>query len=238
MIDKRIADINEAVADIKDGATILMSGFGGAGSPVELMHALLDQGARDLTIVSNNPGSGEVGLGALVKEGRVAKVVCSFPRTSGGYAFAEQYKAGKIELELVPQGTLAERIRCGGAGIAAFFTPTGAGTPVAEGKEARDFDGRPHLLEHAIRGDFALVKAHKADRWGNLVYNKTARNFGPVMCMSARTAIVQVKEIVELGELDPEVIVSPGIFVDRVIEVPDAANEQDLIDAGIKRKPQ
>lgn len=238
MIDKRVANIADAVADIKDGATVLMSGFGGAGSPTELLHAVLDQGARDLIIVSNNPGSGEVGLGALVKEGRVAKVVCSFPRTSGGYAFAERFKAGKIELELVPQGTLAERIRCGGAGIPAFYTPTGAGTPVAEGKEVRDFNGHPHLLEHAIIGDVALVKAHKADRWGNLVYNKTARNFGPIMCMSARIAIVQVKHFVDVGELDPEVIVSPGIFVDRVVEVPDAANEQEMIEAGIKRKPQ
>lgn len=238
MIDKRVATVEEAVLDIRDGATVLISGFGEAGSPVELVHALLDQGARNLTVVSNNAGNGHVGLAALIAAGRVARMVCSFPRSTNAEAFEEQYRAGRIELEVVPQGTLAERIRAAGAGIPAFFTPTAAGTPLEDGKETRDFGGRRHVLEHAIRADVALVKAQAADRWGNLVYNKTARNFGPIMCMGAVCSIVQVRRVVELGSLDPETIVTPGIFVDRVVEVPDAAAESELIAQGVRRMPR
>jgi 3-oxoadipate CoA-transferase alpha subunit len=238
MIDKRVRTVEEAVADIRDGARVLISGFGEAGSPVELVHALLDQGARGLTVVSNNAGNGYVGLAALIGAGRVAKMICSFPRSTNAAAFEELYKAGRIELEVVPQGTLAERIRAAGAGIPAFYTPTAAGTPLEEGKEVRDFAGRRHVLEHAIYADVALVKAQAADRWGNLVYNKTARNFGPIMCMAAEKSIVQVRRIVELGGLDPETIVTPGIFVDRVVEVPNAAAESDLIAQGVRRLPK
>ena len=238
MIDKRTGSVEEAVADIKDGATVLIGGFGEAGSPIELVHALLDQGARGLTVVSNNAGNGHVGLAALIEARRVARMVCSFPKSSNSVVFDELYKAGEIELELVPQGTLAERIRAGGAGIPAFYTRTSAGTPLEAGKEVREFDGHPHVLEHAIRGDVALVKAQHADRWGNLVYNKTARNFGPIMCMASKCAIVQVREIVELGTLDPEAIITPSIFVDRVVAVADPADETTLIKQGIRRTPQ
>ncbi len=238
MIDKRIASVQDAVKDVKDGATILISGFGGAGSPIELIHALLDQGARNLTIVSNNAGNGQFGLAALLQARRVAKMVCSFPKSADSTIFDEVYRSGETKLELVPQGTLAERIRAGGAGIPAFYTPTGAGTPLEQGKEVRAFNGRPHILEQAIVGDVALVKAWKGDRWGNLVYNKTARQFGPVMCMAAKVSIVQVREIVELGTLDPESIVTPSIFVKRIVEVPTPAEEHELLKQGLKRLPQ
>src|SRR5690554_3585387 len=204
MIDKFYSSLQAAVADIKDGSSILISGFGEAGSPVELIHALIDQGARDLTIVNNNAGNGRVGLAALIAAGRVRKIICSYPRSSGSTVFQELFRAGKIELELVPQGTLAERIRAGGAGIPAFYTPTGAGTPLAEGKEVRSFAGREYLLEYGITTDFALVKAQKADRFGNLTYNKVARNFGPIMCMAAKTTIVQVRRLMPAGSLDAD----------------------------------
>lgn len=229
MIDKRIASVEDAVKDIKDGATILISGFGGAGSPIELIHALLDTGVRNLTLVSNNAGNGQFGLASLLAARRVAKMVCSFPKSADSTVFDDVYRSGETQLELVPQGTLAERIRAGGAGIPAFYTPTAAGTPLEKGKEVREFNGRPHVLEQAIVGDFALVKAWKGDRWGNLVYNKTARQFGPIMCTAAKVAIVQVREIVELGSLDPETIVTPSIFVKRIVEVPKPAEEHELL---------
>ncbi|CAI9410443.1 3-oxoacid CoA-transferase subunit A [Nocardioides sp. T2.26MG-1] len=207
----------EAVAGIEDGAVVLVSGFGMAGMPVELIEALIDQGATDLTVVSNNAGNGDTGLAALLATGRVRKVVCSFPRQHDSWVFDGLYRAGRIELELVPQGNLAERLRAAGAGIGAFFTPTGAGTPLAEGKETRELGGRTHVLELPIRGDVALVAAHRADRMGNLVYRKTARNFGPVMAAAAGTTIVQVRELVDTGDLDPEAVVTPGIYVDRVV---------------------
>ncbi len=231
MIDKRV-DLVSAVADVFDGATVMIGGFGEAGSPIELIHALIDQGARDLTVVSNNAGSGNVGLAALIAQGRVRKLICSYPRTTNSVVFPRLYKAGLIELELVPQGTLAERIRCGGAGIPAFYTPTCVGTPLAEGKETRVFDGRTYVLERAITADFALVKCKVADRYGNLTYNKTARNFGPIMCMAAKTTIVQASLVVEPGEIDPEVVVTPGIFVKRVVHVPFPAHESQLVAEG------
>lgn len=224
MISKVIESLAEAVADIRHGATIMIGGFGSAGMPAALVDALIAQGAGDLTIVSNNAGNGETGLAALLKAGRVRKVVCSFPRQTDSYVFDELYRAGRVQLELVPQGNLAERIRAAGAGIGAFFTPTGYGTLLAEGKETRIIDGRPHVLEFPLRADFALIKAHKADRWGNLVYRKAARNFGPIMATAAACTIVQVQDVVPLGDLDPESIVTPGIFVRRVIAVPHATD--------------
>jgi 3-oxoadipate CoA-transferase alpha subunit len=223
MLDKRVKALEEAVAGIRDGATVLVGGFGNAGIPVELLHALLDQGARDLTIVSNNAGSGRTDLAALLKAGRVRKVICSYPKTAGSVVFDELYAAGKIELELVPQGTLSERMRAAGAGIGAFYTPTGYGTDLAKGKETRVINGRPHVLEMPIKGDVALIKAERADRWGNLVYRLAARNFGPTMAMAADCTVVQVREIVELGEIDPDQVMTPGIFVDRVVAVPNPA---------------
>src|ERR1700759_4352049 len=211
---------DEAVAGIEDGSTVLVGGFGFAGMPFDLIDALIRQGATDLTIVSNNAGNGEVGLAALLKAGRVRKVVCSFPRQSDSWVFDELYRSGRIELELVPQGNLAERMRAAGAGIGAFYCPTGVGTPLAEGKEYRVIDGREYLLEYPIQGDVALVKAHRADTLGNLVYRKTARNFGPVMATAAALTVVQVDGVVEAGQLDPEAVVSPGIFVVRVVALP------------------
>jgi 3-oxoadipate CoA-transferase alpha subunit len=208
-----------AVAGIDSGATILIGGFGSAGQPVELIDALRRQGARDLTVVSNNAGNGDFGLAALLAAGQVRKVICSFPRQSDSYVFDELYRAGKIELEVVPQGNLAERMRAAGAGIGAFFSPTGVGTQLTEGREQRTIDGREYVLEYPIRGDVALIKAHRADRMGNLVYRKTARNFGPVMATAAATTVVQVGEIVETGQIDPEVVVTPGIFVDRMVSI-------------------
>ena len=210
-------DAAKSVVDILDGSTILVSGFGMAGMPVTLIDALVEQGASDLTIVSNNAGNGETGLAALLAAGRVRKVVCSFPRQSDSQVFDDLYRAGQIELEVVPQGNLAERMRAAGAGIGAFFCPTGVGTPLAEGKEQRTIDGREYVLETPIRGDVALIGAHAADRSGNLVYRKTARNFGPVMASAARLTIAQVSHVVETGDLDPEAVVTPGIYVDRVV---------------------
>jgi 3-oxoadipate CoA-transferase alpha subunit len=210
---------DEAVAGIEDGSTVLVGGFGLAGMPFDLIDALVRQGATDLTIVSNNAGNGEVGLAALLKAGRVRRVLCSFPRQADSYVFDELYRDGKIELEVVPQGNLAERMRAAGAGIGAFFSPTAVGTPLAEGKEQRTIDGREYVLEYPIKGDYALIGAHRADEMGNLVYRKTARNFGPVMATAAATTIVQVGEVVPIGTLDPEAVITPGIFVDRVVRV-------------------
>ena len=220
MLDKRVKSVAEAVAGMRDGATVLIGGFGNAGIPVELIHAVIDQGARDLTVVSNNAGSGRTDLAALLAAGRVRKIMCSYPKTSGSVAFEELYAAGRIELELVPQGTLTERIRAGGAGIGGFYTPTAVGTMLAAGKEVRRLDGREYVLETPIRGDFALIRAERADRWGNLAFHASARNFGPVMASAAAVTAVQAREIVELGALDPEAIVTPGIFVHRVVCVP------------------
>nr|WP_238120678.1 MULTISPECIES: 3-oxoacid CoA-transferase subunit A [unclassified Xanthobacter] len=219
MIDKTRADTASCVTDIADGATILVGGFGGAGMPHELIDALIAKAPRDLTIVSNNAGNGTKGLAALLAAGLVRKMVCSFPRQADSFVFDELYRSGKVELELVPQGNLVERLRAGGAGIGAFFTPTGFGTPIAAGKETREIDGRQYVLEYPIRADYALIKAHQGDRWGNLVYRKTARNFGPVMATAARITIAQVEDIVPLGSLDPEAIVTPGAFVDRVVAI-------------------
>lgn len=207
----------EAVAGVEDGATVLVGGFGMAGMPVALIDALIEQGAGGLTVVSNNAGNGDTGLAALLARGRVRKVVCSFPRQADSWVFDDLYRTGRIELELVPQGNLAERMRAAGAGIGAFFCPTGVGTPLAEGKETREIDGRTYVLEMPIRGDVALIGAHRADTAGNLVYRKTARNFGPVMATAASTVVVQVGEVVEAGVLDPESVVTPGIYVDRVV---------------------
>lgn len=222
-MNKFVNDIHEAVADVFDGATVLIGGFGGAGHPTELIHALIDQGARELTVVNNNAGNHETGLAALIQAGRVRKIICSFPKASHSYIFNEMYKNGKIELECVPQGTIAERLHAGGAGIGGFYTRTSFGTELAKGKESRNIDGINYVFEKPIHGDFALVLAEKSDRWGNLIYRKAARNFGPVMCMAAKTTIVQVKHKVELGELDPENIVTPGIFVNRVVEISNPA---------------
>ncbi|MCE7483704.1 3-oxoacid CoA-transferase subunit A [Microbacterium profundi] len=219
MIDKTVPDAASAVTDIPDGATVLIGGFGRAGQPVELIDALIAHGAGDLTIVNNNAGQGDAGLAALLAKGLVRKVLCSFPRQSDSWVFDDLYRSGKIELELVPQGNLAERIRAAGAGIGGFFTPTGVGTELAEGKEERVIDGRRYVLEYPIAADFALISALKGDRWGNLVYRETARNFGPIMATAATTTIVQVDEIVPLGAIDPETVVTPGIFVDRVVAV-------------------
>lgn len=234
MIDKTVESAASSVADIFDGATVLIGGFGEAGSPIELIHALIDHGAKNLTVVNNNTGSGHVGLAALIENGQVGKMICSFPRTANSTVFPDLYRSGKIELELVPQGTLAERIRAAGAGIPAFFTPTSVGTPLANGKEIRHFEGRDYVMEAWLKADFALVKAQKADRYGNLVYNKTARNFGPIMCMAARTTIVQCKHIVAAGELDPEVIVTPGIFVNRIVKIANPAQESQLVKEGTR----
>jgi 3-oxoadipate CoA-transferase alpha subunit len=222
MINKIVATVGEAIAGIHDGATVMIGGFGTAGMPSELIDALIEQGARDLTIVNNNAGNADVGLALLLKAKRVRKIVCSFPRQTDSWHFDALYRSGEIELELVPQGNLAERIRAAGAGIGAFYTPTGYGTALAEGKETRVIDGRQYVLEYPIRADFALIKALRADRWGNLVYRKTARNFGPIMASAARCTIAQVREVVNLGDLDPEDVVTPGIFVQRVVEVPAA----------------
>lgn len=219
MIDKTVPDAASAVTDISDGATVMIGGFGRAGQPVELIDALIAHGAGDLTIVNNNAGQGDAGLAALLAKGLVRKIICSFPRQSDSWVFDDLYRSGKIELELVPQGNLAERIRAAGAGIGGFFTPTGVGTELAEGKEERTIDGRRYVLEYPITADFALISALKGDRWGNLVYRETARNFGPIMATAATTTIVQVDEIVPLGALDPESVVTPGIFVNRVVAV-------------------
>src|SRR6266478_9614750 len=219
MINKFVATTEAALADIPDGATVMISGFGGAGMPSELIDGLIAQGAKDLTIVNNNAGNADTGLAALIAAKRVRKILCSFPRQADSWHFDKLYRAGKLELELVPQGTLAERIRAAGAGIGGFFTPTAFGTRLAEGKETRQIGGRDYVLEYPIHADYALIKADRADRWGNLTYRKSARNFGPIMASAARCAVVQVRETVELGVLDPESIVTPGIFVKRVVRV-------------------
>ena len=232
MIDKRMNSCAAAVNDIFDGATVMIGGFGEAGSPIELIHALIDQGAKDLTVINNNTGSGHVGLAALIETGRVGRMICSYPRTAGSKVFPELYRQGKIELELVPQGTLAERIRAGGAGIPAFYTATAVDTPLAEGKEVRTIDGRDYLLEYGLTADFALLKSRTADRYGNLTYNKTARNFAPIMAMAAETTIVQTNTLVAVGEIDPETVVTPGLFVDRVVTVTEPAQESHLVAEG------
>lgn len=223
MINKVAETMAEAIADLHDGASIMISGFGDAGVPAQLIDAVVDHGATGLTIISNNAGSGETGIAALIKANRVRKVICSFPRMAASHHFENRYRAGDLELELVPQGNLAARIEAAGAGIGAIYTPTGYGTMLAEGKETREIDGRNYVLEYPIHADFALVKARAGDRWGNLVYRKVARNFGPIMARAAKKTVVQVSEIVELGALDPEVIVTPGIFVDRLVLTPSAA---------------
>ncbi|HUG58114.1 MAG TPA: 3-oxoacid CoA-transferase subunit A [Candidimonas sp.] len=219
MINKLFTSLEAAVADVHDGATVLIGGFGGAGSPTELIHALIDQGAKELTVVNNNAGNHDTGLAALIKAGRVRKMICSFPKASHSWVFNQMYKEGKIDLECVPQGTIVERLHAAGAGLGGFFTPTSYGTDLAKGKETREIDGKHYVFERPLKGDFALVMAERADRWGNLVYRKAQRNFGPAMCMAATTTIVQVRKFVELGELDPESIVTPGIFVHRAVEV-------------------
>jgi 3-oxoadipate CoA-transferase alpha subunit len=219
MIDKVAASVAEAVQGVADGATVMIGGFGTAGIPNELVEGLIGQGARDLTIVNNNAGNGDHGLAALLKAGRVRKIICSFPRQADSHVFDELYRTGKIELELVPQGNLSERIRAAGAGIGAFFTPTGYGTELANGKETREIGGRHYVLEYPIHADLALIKAERGDRWGNLTYRKAARNFGPVMAMAAKRTIASVHEVVPLGALDPEGIVTPGIFVSRIVPV-------------------
>lgn len=219
MLNKLVNSLDDALAGFKDGVSVMISGFGDAGSPFELMHAILDTGARDLTIISNNAGTHERGIALLMMENRVSRVVCSFPRSSGAFVMDEKYKKGEVELVLVPQGTLVEKIRCGGSGIAAFYTKTALGTPLGEGKEVKTINGEQYLLEEAITADFGLIKAKRADRWGNTVYDKTGRNFGPVMAMACKTTVVQVEEIAELGDIDPEHVVTPGIFVDRVIRI-------------------
>jgi len=215
-----VADTDEAVSGIEDGSTVLIGGFGTAGQPVELIDALIRSGVTDLTVINNNAGNGRVGLATLLANRQVRKIICSFPRQSDSYIFDELYRAGEVELEVVPQGNLAERMRAAGAGIGAFFCPTGVGTPLAEGRERRTINGRDYVLEYPICGDVALIKAFRADTVGNLVYRKTARNFGPVMATAAKTAVVQVAEIVRPGGIDPEVVVTPGIFVDRIVQIP------------------
>jgi 3-oxoadipate CoA-transferase alpha subunit len=219
VVNKIVPGLREALAGIHDGATIMIGGFGNAGMPRELIDGLIDQGATDLTIVNNNAGNGDTGLAALLAARRVKKIVCSFPRQADSHVFDGLYRSGELELELTPQGNLAERIRAAGAGVGAFFSPTGYGTLLAEGKETRLINGKNYVLEYPIHADFALIKALKADRWGNLVYRKAARNFGPIMAMAAKCTIVQVDQVVELGGLDPEVIVTPGIFVQRIVQV-------------------
>jgi 3-oxoadipate CoA-transferase, alpha subunit len=220
MINKIANSVAEAIGEVADGATVLVGGFGTAGIPDALIDGLIEQGAKDLTVVNNNAGNGYTGLARLLQLGRVRKIICSFPRQSDSWVFDELYRGGKLELELVPQGNIAERCRAAGAGIGAFYTATGVGTPLAEGKEVRNINGRDYLLEYPIHGDLALVKAEKGDRWGNLTYRLAARNFGPVFATAARRTVASVHQVVELGELDPESIVTPGIFVDKIVKIP------------------
>ena len=221
MIDKRVRNLAEAVAGISDGAIVLCAGFGGAGLPDALCEAVIEQGARDLTVVANNAGTGRTGLAALLAAGRAKRIICSFPRSSGSVVFEELYAAGRIELELVPQGIISERMRCAAAGLGGFYSPVSVGTRLAEGKEHREIDGRMYVLEKPLKGDVALLAADRGDRWGNLTYRKSARNFNPTMAMSASLSIAQVRRVVELGEIDPEMVITPGIFVDRLVEVPE-----------------
>ncbi len=233
-MDKTVASLADAVSVIGDGASVMIGGFGGSGSPIELIHALIDKGVKGLTVVNNNAGNGHVGLAALIEAGCVAKLICSFPRSADPVVFTERYLAGKIELELVPQGTLAERIRAGGAGIPAFYTPTSYGTDLAKGKPVAEFDGRSYVQERWLKADYALVKAEIGDTHGNLTYRAAARNFGPLMCMASATAIVQVSKLVEPGGIAPESVVTPGIFVQKIVEVPNPAQEEDLNRAGAR----
>ena len=219
MINKIADSIAEALAGVQDGATVLIGGFGTSGNPIELINGLIAHGARDLTVVNNNAGNADEGLAALLKTGQVRKIICSFPRQVDSWVFDDLYRAGKIELELVPQGNLAERMRAAGAGIGAFFCPTAYGTELAEGKETREINGRQYVLEYPIYGDVALIKAEKGDRWGNLTYRMSARNFGPVMATAARFTVATVHEIVELGQLDPEAVVTPGIYVNKIVKI-------------------
>ncbi|EEQ93637.1 3-oxoacid CoA-transferase subunit A [Brucella sp. ZJ1_1] len=232
-MDKTIGSLADAVAGIGDGASVMIGGFGGAGAPIELIHALIDKGPKNLTVINNNAGNGGIGIAAMIDAGMVRKMICSFPRSSDPRAFTDKYIAGDIELELVPQGTLAERIRAGGAGIPAFYTPTAYGTELAEGKIIAEFDGRPYVQERWLKADFALIKAHLGDRHGNLTYRMAARNFNPLMCMAAARTIVQVSEIVQLGGIEPENVITPGIFVDSVVEVANPKQEEELIRAGV-----
>ena len=225
MINKIAPSIEAALADVKDGSTVMIGGFGTAGIPNELIDGLIAQGAKDLVIVNNNAGNADTGLAALLKAGRVRKIICSFPRQADSYVFDELYRSGKLELELVPQGNLAERIRAAGAGVGAFFSPTGYGTELAKGKETREIHGKHYVLEMPIHGDVALIRAEKGDRWGNLVYRKAARNFGPVMATAARLTVATVHEVVELGALDPESVVTPGIFVSKIVRIDRVATE-------------
>jgi 3-oxoadipate CoA-transferase, alpha subunit len=231
MINKIAASIADALAGVRDGSTVLIGGFGTAGIPAELIDGLIEQGAKDLTVVNNNAGNGDTGLARLLKTGRVRKIICSFPRQVDSFVFDELYRSGKLELELVPQGNLAERIRAAGAGIGAFFCPTGFGTELAKGKETREINGKQYVLEMPIHGDVALIKAEAGDRWGNLVYRKAARNFGPVMATAAKLTVASVHEIKDLGELDPEAVVTPGIFVSRIVKIPRVATQA----AGFKK---
>jgi 3-oxoadipate CoA-transferase, alpha subunit len=232
-MDKTIGSLDDAVGGIGDGATIMIGGFGGSGAPIELIHALIDKGPKELTVINNNAGNGRIGIAAMIDAGLVRKMICSFPKSSDPRAFTEKYLAGEIELELVPQGTLAERIRAGGAGIPAFYTPTAYGTELAEGKPVAEFDGRHYVQERWLKADFAIVKAHIGDTHGNLTYNKAARNFNPLMCMAATHTIAQVSRIVPAGEIDPEHVVTPGIFIDGLVEVADPRQEEELIRAGV-----
>jgi len=232
-MDKTIKSAEKALSGIGDGATIMIGGFGGSGAPIELIHALIDKGPRNLTVINNNAGNGRIGIAAMIDAGMVKKMICSFPRSSDPRAFTDRYLAGEIELELVPQGTLAERIRAGGAGIPAFYTPTGFGTELANGKIIAEFDGRSYVQERWLKADFAIVKAELGDTHGNLTYNKAGRNFNPLMCMAAKTTIAQVSRIVAAGEIDPEHVVTPGIFVNGVVEIPDPQQEEVLIRAGV-----
>jgi 3-oxoadipate CoA-transferase alpha subunit len=232
-MDKTVSSAAQAVAAIGDGATVMIGGFGGSGAPIELIHALIDKRPMGLTVINNNAGNGRIGIAAMIDAGMVKKMICSFPRSSDPRAFTDRYLAGQIELELVPQGTLAERIRAGGAGIPAFYTPTAYGTELANGKVIAEFDGRPYVQERWLKADFAIVKGHIGDRHGNLTYNKAGRNFNPLMCMAARTTIVQVSKIVDAGEIDPELVITPGIFVNQVVEIPNPQQEEELIRAGV-----
>ncbi|MBT7543864.1 MAG: 3-oxoacid CoA-transferase subunit A [Kordiimonadaceae bacterium] len=232
MINKQVSSVEASVSKIHDGATIMIGGFGEAVSPIELIHGLIDQGAKNLTVINNNTGSGHVGLAALIENKRVAKMICSFPKSANSLVFPNLYRKNEIELELVPQGTLAERIRAGGAGVPAFYTATSVGTPLADDKEVRNINGRDYVLEYGLTADFALIKCLKADRYGNLIYNKTARNFAPIMAMAAENTIVQTKEFVAVGDIDPEVVVTPGIFVDQVVTISNPLLESVLVSAG------
>ena len=232
-MDKTVSHAAAAVAEIGDGATVMIGGFGGSGAPIELIHALIDKGPKDLTVINNNAGNGRIGIAAMIDAGMVKKMICSFPRSTDPRAFTDRYLAGQIELELVPQGTLAERIRAGGAGIPAFYTPTAYGTELAKGKPVAEFDGRPYVQERWLKADFAIVKAAIGDTHGNLTYNKAGRNFNPLMCMAAAKTIAQVSRLVPAGGIDPEHVITPGIFVNSVVEIADPKQEEDLIRAGV-----